>query len=102
MTDAVNGRAVTTPGHKAQDMSERQEAIESMRASLYSSLGGAGKTPFTSSGGDKASAAYLAHCYEQLTRNAESDTSSSATGSDTHSDILHPTTRTPPPLSAVT
>ncbi|KAJ2715698.1 hypothetical protein H4S00_004768 [Coemansia sp. D1744] len=102
MTDAVNGRAVTTPGHKAQDMSERQEAIESMRASLYSSLGGAGKTPFTSSGGDKASAAYLAHCYEQLTRNAESDTASSATGSDTHSDILHPTTRTPPPLSAVT
>ncbi|KAJ2500506.1 hypothetical protein GGH96_002654 [Coemansia sp. RSA 1972] len=102
MTDAVNGRAVTTPGHKAQDMSEQQEAIESMRASLYSSLGGAGKTPFTSSGGDKASAAYLTHCYEQLTRNAESDTSSSAVGSDTHSDILHPGTRTPPPLSAVT
>ncbi|KAJ1856000.1 hypothetical protein GGH12_003016 [Coemansia sp. RSA 1822] len=103
MTDTVNGRSVTSSpglGHKVHDMSERQEAIESMRASLYSSLGSTGKSPFAPSGGDKASAAYLTHCYEQLTRNAESDTSS-AVGSVADSNHTHPESM-PPPLSAVT
>ncbi|KAJ2820540.1 hypothetical protein IWW50_005017, partial [Coemansia erecta] len=102
MTDAVKGlspSAPTTPKQHGSSDSLRQDVVDSVRASLYSSLGSAagdqalaGKTPFTPASGDKA---YLANCYEQLIKgimSPNSDASSSAQAS----------TRSTPPLASVT
>ncbi|KAJ2651013.1 hypothetical protein IWW40_002032 [Coemansia sp. RSA 1250] len=63
--------------HSSSTGSLRQkEAMEALRASLYDTLGNtAGRTPFAPAGSDKAAATYLTHCYEELMKSSDEDTS---------------------------
>ncbi|KAJ2364517.1 hypothetical protein H4S01_003743 [Coemansia sp. RSA 2610] len=94
-TSSVSSKSGRRLRRQQSSDSLQQESMAAIRTSLYHALGSsAGKTPFAAGGSDKAAAAYLAHCYEQLARDEDSDASSNLAAEES--------TRSTPPALTVT